>query len=280
MTAFVERVVSFGPHGGLVGILTEPADGARREGSPVFLTWNVGLHHRIGAYRIFVQLARALARQGFSTFRFDLAGLGDSEVSRGKAGSDAERARDDVREAIARMRVQGFDRVVLVGFCSGVHQAHALALSEVGVTGAVFMEGYSYATPGFRLRKPLRYLNPQRWERLLRLQYPQLFGEDASWSENLSEQEEVYRIEMPTGQQFGKDVRTMAERGVNMLFIYVRGDSKYAYTGQLFEHCSREALGSKAEVEFYTDADHTFFIEEHRERVIRRLVAWARDRFG
>jgi alpha-beta hydrolase superfamily lysophospholipase len=92
-----ERPLLFGLHGNLFGVLSEPE--AARPGAPALLFANTGIHHHVGPYRIWVELARALAARGFSALRFDLSGLGDSGARPGGEG-ERERAVLDYGEAM------------------------------------------------------------------------------------------------------------------------------------------------------------------------------------
>jgi pimeloyl-ACP methyl ester carboxylesterase len=277
----LEHVFTFGASSNLVGILTEPEPAQRRPAAPVFLMWNVGLNHRVGPFRFFVELARRLAAEGFTSLRFDVSGLGDSDVSRDDRRRDAERAEGDVRTAMQALASQrGFEAFVPVGFCSGVDAAHALVQTENAVSGAIFLEGYAFDTPGYRLRYAKRFLDRNRWERFFRMRFPRAFGEPPDWSDPLSERETVYVREYPTPQRFGKEIRAVAERGVKMLFIYVAGDSTYAYRDQLFESTGRGSFESNIDVEFYADADHTFSLRRHRERALARVIGWATSTFA
>jgi len=75
-----EKIFTCGPGGALVGVLTEPDVARAPPDAPAVLLWNVGLNHRVGPFRVFVELARRLAEAGFTVLRLDLSGLGDSEV--------------------------------------------------------------------------------------------------------------------------------------------------------------------------------------------------------
>ena len=75
-----ERALTFGPDGGLVGILTEPDPDVARANAPAHVILNSGILHRVGASRLYVQTARSLAEDGITSLRFDFSGIGDSEV--------------------------------------------------------------------------------------------------------------------------------------------------------------------------------------------------------
>src|SRR5688572_9848173 len=116
-----EHAVSFGAAGNLSGILCEPDQPI--DGAPAVLMWNVGIHHRVGAFRIWVDLARRLSAAGFTSLRFDLSGMGDSEPRRG-ATEDVER-QEDLDEAMAFVTKRtGLKTFAPIGFCSGIDQLH------------------------------------------------------------------------------------------------------------------------------------------------------------
>lgn len=278
---YAEKVISFGAEGRLHGILTEPEAGARIPGAPAVLTWNVGLHHHVGPHRVFIDLTRSLARQGFTSLRFDLSGLGDSEVSRDDARPDFERAVSDVRDAMAALRKQrGFERFVPVGFCSSVDAAHTLGVNDAQISGIVYLEGYGYRTPGFYARYPRRFLDRNRWERLLRLKYPTVFGDPPVINDPSYERERVYLRDYPTRDKLRSDVLQMVARGTRLLMIYVGGDTDYDYKHQFFEQIGTKDIASQIDLEFYPEADHTFFLEEDRRRVVSRVGSWMTQNFG
>lgn len=267
-----ESLVEFGDDSALVGVLCRPHGASA--GGPAFLMWNVGLNHRVGPYRIYVDLARALARARFASLRFDLQGLGDSRMAASDARTDSERSVADVRSAIDALERRGFRSVVLVGFCSSVDSAHSAALADERVIGVVNIEGYSFRTLGYRLRYPLRFLDSNRWARWAyhRKRRGQQEETDASSS--------VYERNYPTPQRLAREYRGMVERGIRFLFLYVRGDSQYEYTDQLFEFLEDRSLESHMEIEYFAEADHIFSRVPDRRKAIERVVQFAQTRFG
>lgn len=277
--SYVEKVVRFGPSSGLVGILTEPGPGvARAVDAPAVLFWNVGINHHVGPFRFYVDLARRLAAQGFVSLRFDISGLGDSEFGKDDTRSDSERGVGDVQDAmVAVEKVLGIARFVLIGFCSSVDPAHALALADERVAGVVYLEAYSFPTTGYFLRYPLRFLDTNRWARVLHGKFPHWFG---STEEPLPERETVFVRDYPTPERFGRELRTLVERGAKLLLIYVAGDSKYEYREQLFEFTGDPELARQVELEFWPDADHTFYLLDDRRRAVERVTRFMRSHFG
>jgi hypothetical protein len=87
-----ETAVSFGASNltstpKLFGILTESEPASKQVqascSDTVILMLNVAGNYRIGPNRIYVHMARELARAGCRSLRFDLAGLGDSRHAEG-----------------------------------------------------------------------------------------------------------------------------------------------------------------------------------------------------
>ena len=122
----------------LFGILCEPAEG-RSETAVLML--NVGGNYHIGPHRMYVKAARALAMAGYSSLRFDLAGIGDSRMPAGSS-VDSMYFRDampDVRAAIDFLAQKGYRRFCLLGVCSGAYVAFQTALLDARVSGQILM---------------------------------------------------------------------------------------------------------------------------------------------
>jgi pimeloyl-ACP methyl ester carboxylesterase len=270
----IERVHTFGSHRGLVGVVTEPPASAARGGAPAILFSNVGLNHRVGPGRLYVELARALAAAGFSSLRFDLSGFGDSEPRR-SGGTALERSVVDTREAMDFLEKRGIHTFVLLGFCSGVDSAYAAALEDPRVVGGIFIEGYSYKNFGFWIRRiTVRNLQPARWRRYFRLRIPRLLRRARRDIEKVPQ---IFTDEHPSKEQFAADLARLVARSVRMLFIYtVVSDNHYNYRNQF-----HDVFGYRDEidVEYHTRADHVFSTEDHRAHLLSRLVGWMDARF-
>jgi len=109
---FAEKPIVFQCHGEtLLGILTVP-----KEHATVGLLIIVGgPQYRSGSHRQFVLLARALARDGYPSLRFDKRGMGDSTGD----AQDFSGSVPDIAAALDAFMVNspGLQRVVLWGLC-------------------------------------------------------------------------------------------------------------------------------------------------------------------
>ena len=142
-----EKVYTFGFENNLVGVMTERTDNKESNDLPAILLWNAGLLHRVGPHRLYVNLARRLAIDGFIVFRFDLSGLGDSEMLQRENRPEDERVASDIREAMRFVEIKkNKKQFILIGLCSGADNAHLLTSQDSRVVGAVFLDGFGYRT--------------------------------------------------------------------------------------------------------------------------------------
>ncbi len=168
--------------GGLFGVF-HPPEGAA-SGKPAVVMFNAGAVHHVGPNRIYVEMARRLATEGYPCLRFDLEGLGDS-VLRGEGRENHPYPLTATRDARAALRylreTHGYDRFVALGLCSGAHTAfHAgLEIEDEEIEQLVLInpltfrwqEGMSLETTS-RIYDEMAYRqsarDPKRWLKLLR----------------------------------------------------------------------------------------------------------------
>jgi pimeloyl-ACP methyl ester carboxylesterase len=93
--------------------------------------------NRLGPHRMFVELARRLNALGYSTFRFDLSGSGDSSGACGGIMDEAA----DVHEAVRFFRdISNVDTVVLLGISRGARVCYELtARHELPLAGMILL---------------------------------------------------------------------------------------------------------------------------------------------
>ena len=280
--AYRERAVRFGAHGGLVGVITEPAPEKAIAGAPVVLAANVGLNHHVGPYRLWVDTARQLAEAGFATLRFDTAGLGDSEPRR-ETVSDIERAVLDFGDAAKLVDERlGAKRLVLMSLCSGVDAAHLVSLRNPNVAGAVFLDGYAYRTSGYKRRYwTSRWLQWARWRRFIRRRWIYTYAAATKGVRETGEVDEIFVREYPPLEELAKQFDAMVERGTKLFFAYT-GEVDHSFNGkeQLFEMFPRLASSKAVTGEYYHRADHVYSFIRDRRVLMDRLVAWMRENFA
>jgi pimeloyl-ACP methyl ester carboxylesterase len=165
-----ETALRFGASRTLAGVLTE---GEASIDGPAVLFLNAGLLHHVGPNRLYVSLARRLAKAGLRSLRFDLSGIGDSGPRQNDLGRDESMISETQEAMDALATAYGVDRFVLFGICSGSDQAVRVALADARVVGAVLVDGYAYQTVPHVLRYYLaRLARPHSWWNVLSLQHP------------------------------------------------------------------------------------------------------------
>ncbi|HMN73657.1 MAG TPA: alpha/beta fold hydrolase [Rhodoblastus sp.] len=157
---FVEVAARFGEGERLFGVLCRPAQAG--EGAPIAIMISVGRNAHIGWRRMNVENARALARQGVASLRFDLSGVGDSAPRPGQPEQTlyTDWPALDVSEAIDFVVARGFGPVVLLGVCSGAYVGLQAAVNDGRVAGLVAANIYRLVwDPAETVEHALRFGN-------------------------------------------------------------------------------------------------------------------------
>lgn len=276
-----ERVLRFGPGENLVGILTEPSPNRLVTQAPIAVLLNAGIVHRVGPFRLNVELARALAAVGVRTLRIDLSGLGDSE-NRSDAVNSIERAIRDTQAAFEKLELlTSIRQFVLFGLCSGSHYAHQVCLADDRVVGAAFMDGYAFTTPQHRsrrIRSKLRYrfLRNAIKRRLLRLK----LEEASTISQNGSTVPvEFFEHNNQDRLRVVAELQSMLNRQVRLKFVFTGGHPDFSSTEQLEEMYGMQANEHNVSLDYFPLAEHTFPVAESRRLLLTSLVEWYSNGF-
>lgn len=273
-----ERVCQFGPGNGLFGILTEPDADLKVDGAPIALILNAGIVHRVGPFRMHVDIARQLAEMGYSTLRLDLSGLGDSSPRTGKFDSK-DRARMDVADAMNYLTDEtGIDEFVLLGLCSGAYNAHQVATEDERIVGAVFLDGIVFRTFGFVIRQQLRYLRPRFWRNAIKRRLKQNGHTSNDAAGNALAESEFFGGELSKDAVIN-DLNSLMHRGVQMLFLYTDGYDDICGRSQFREMYGLRPDDGQLQVEYYPKSEHTFRLIENRKAACDRVASWFASRF-
>lgn len=248
---FVEQPVIF--DASLYGIHCQPPFATDR---PSVLLLGTGYDRHAGWGRSTVKLARALARQGIPSLRFDAAGVADSSVRPGAPDqvlySDVQE--HDVREALDFLTQHSAAPVVIVGRCSGAYLAFRSALSDPRIQGVACANPFVFAwnkalDVDAALKGGARSLDDYgarllRWETLQRIRRGEV--DLISAGRNIVRgvlrrlavalKPLLSRI-VPMGQRHRAilaEFAALEARGVAVELIYSRGDVGYQHFAELF----------------------------------------------
>lgn len=272
----IESVCQFGAADSLVGILTQPEE-EKRNGGPVVVLLSAGLLHRVGPFRLYISLARELARFGVSSLRFDLSGIGDSGPSKVAAAIE-ERTLADIAAAYDYLQDNhGVAQFVVGGLCSGADDAFRAALADQRVVGSFQLDGLGYRTKRYYRGHVLKHYLPRlassdKWKKLAAK-----IGEKNEEQQAVSiagGEEDLHRL-MPSQAEAKSGLAVMAERGQQSLLIYTGGASSYYnYPGQIYDNFPELRACSTVNECFMPESDHTFMLKRDREKVLAVLSEW------
>ena len=264
-----EQAFRFGRAKHLVGIAGLPAVAPETIGVIVL---NAGLVHRIGPFRLNVEMTRRLNASGYPTLRFDQSTIGDSGAS-GQRLSRPEQVLADVRDAMELLKQQsGCTRFVLFGLCSGAQNAHSTAYVDARVAGAFFLDGYGHRTLGQRVRHYLpRLLSLSVWrQRLARRHTPQA----------PRPAEPAFVVEPLPPKVVRAQLADMLGRGLKLDFIYSGGVARYFNHVRQFRECfGRLADHPCVSVSYFKEADHTYVLSSDRQRLLDHVAQWMGHHF-
>lgn len=259
-----EQVFRFGRANHLIGIAGVPPAAT----SPVgVIVLNAGMVHRIGPFRLNVEMTRRLNACGYPTLRFDLSTIGDSGSS-GESQTRTQQVCADVDDAMCLLSQQAdCRRFVLVGLCSGAQNAHTVAKTDDKVAGVIFLDGYAFRTFGYRVRYYLpRLLDPARWMRRFtrKLPPPRAAGAEPTFSVAVLPQAVVRR-----------DLAGMLDRGLKLYLIYSGGINLYFNHLRQFRECFGPVINRPGiSTSFNHQADHTYILADDRHRLLDSVEHW------
>lgn len=228
-----EQTLIFGPESHLVGTVTLPTARMAGHANTMALLTNAGVIPRIGPHRLNVLLARHLAELGIATMRFDMSGLGESRRS-GSRRSTGEQFVADTRSAmdVAQARF-GAERFFMVGFCSGGDVANLVAQEDERLRAIVLWDSYVYPTRKAKLIGLMHRLKQNSFgtlvrkglRRAARLARPPDKGSEtapAALAPTI-----FGRSQMPPRDDFGRGIRGLVDRGVEVFFLYSGGEPRW-----------------------------------------------------
>lgn len=265
-----ESVFRFGPKQSLLGIVSEPTCGVDPV-RPTFVLFNAGIVHRVGPFRMNVDIARQLSRSGFRCLRMDLSGLGDSGIRSGKLTSE-ERALLDAKDAFDSLSKVGSGNFVALGLCSGAFNAFQSSLSDTRVVGLVSIDGIAFPTDGFRRREVTRKMNYRFVRNAIKRRLVGADHDVANEGEALAESEFFSVEENP--ERCRAQFHELKNRGVKMNFIYTGGFEEFNGEPQ-FEEMFGVEPNDQTQLSYFAESEHTFPIVEHRKSLVENICDWA-----
>jgi pimeloyl-ACP methyl ester carboxylesterase len=281
MQAILENAVLFGQFNGLVGVVSERAEGLRgvddtaRGERPGVVILNTGILHRVGAGRLGTILARRLAVAGHDVLRFDLSGIGDSRRRRDNL-PPAEGAMADVRDALDWFQsARGINRVILIGICSGADLSLVYAGSDLRVVGIAIVDASTPPTRRHYLHKSLDY---KVWRRKLQAIWnvvkARVAGPGHPIADVSQHDESVVPDNSSAYAMLADAYRNALANSVRILAIFTSGAAWYSYRNQLFDAFPDVNFDGNLRFEYFKRCDHLITHEANRFRFFEVVESW------
>jgi len=265
--------------GRLFAVLTPAAPEAPPAGLCVVLLTRPRSHRN----RMWVEGARRLAAQGFSTIRFDYHGCGDS--SGDSAPLDPNRPyRDDVVAVIRHARQQlGMQRFVLAGSCFDARTAlSAFAEEGASIAGLVFL-----AAPVMELDTVVQvHADTKDWAHLWRALFKpdnwRALAQPKRWKYMATVVDRVSRQggnagDLPLSRGFIEDFRALVRSRARALFLYGLEDAEYASfrvaERTVFAELPAE-VRARLEIEVWPGTVHGFLEMARQRETFTRALGW------
>jgi pimeloyl-ACP methyl ester carboxylesterase len=214
-----------------------------------------------------------------AALRIDQSGKGDSERREGM--SFLESVRRDFEEAAAFLRATtGAEKFIVVGLCSGAHDAFYLASEYAEIAGVVQLDGYARRTVRYYVRHyGPRLLRWRSWSGFVGRVHRRILGRPVAagaatsqeGSTDLGAFQEALRHD-----DIRRRYRSILDRKVKLLCVFTAGaEDYYNYEGQLIE-CLQLQTGAEGLTEMMISAaEHTFPLSVHRDRLMDEICSWS-----
>ncbi len=274
---------------------------------------------RVGPQRLYNHLTREFLELGYSVFRFDFEGLGDSEgelehTKLADVYGDIEVGRfvGDTHDALDWLQQEyGIDRVILAGLCGGaitgllagnsdprveglLSLGMTVTLASVSANPALFLTEGELTTlrRGYfrRLMQPdawLRFLTFKSDYQVLWRSLTQIFRKPTAAEPPAAQEVQPSTPSEPNPEDnanplFPPALFDMLGRGAPVLFIFSGADRLYARYLEKFEARYRTELATgdhDFEVQVVADANHIFTFDIWREEMLDIARRWLKSRF-
>jgi hypothetical protein len=289
-----ERALRFGAGGSLVGVLTDPPAGTVRRNAPAIILLGAGIVHRVGPHRLYVKIARQLARMGFVVFRFDFSGIGDSRF-REDALPMEKSAILETREAMDCLAaIRSIDRFVLVAICSGAGFSFQTARADPRVVGVSLLNaaGHRWGTGNELARTMMHHywrmlwspsFRGKNWRKLTTLSFDRA-GVVSAAGQRLrllfaGAGRAAGDAESQRPESLAAAFQGLLNRGVRLQVVYSEGDEGWDYY-QIFLRKHLRTLESHPDfsLRVIQGANHTFTLLSHQAEIIDILNRWLEER--
>ena len=227
---------------------------------------NAGLIHRVGPFRMNIELAERLARHGIDLFRFDLPAVGDAPSGGGSRPEDRVRIAMDTVAAAT-----GCSRFVIGGVCSAADLAWKLPGIDARVRGLLLLDPCAVRGPWFRWAQLQHFVSRPvaDWGRMLRHRLRR------GWNNGNAS---PAGRDWPSEREFIAGNRRMADDGIGMYALYTAGVTDYfLHPRQIRASFPDDSNEPRLRLRFRPDIDHILFVPRQRAEILEDIATWLDD---
>jgi pimeloyl-ACP methyl ester carboxylesterase len=270
-----ELACQFGEEGRLHGVVTVPSSPAPPR--PALVLVSAGLTAKPGPYRLYTQIARTLAEQGCTTLRFDLGGIGNSQI----ASPDeplSVRTGNDIGDALAYLEANhGVREFVIGGLCSGAEDAFRYAEHDERTKGVILIDPHVYQNTYWRFRGYLtRYTLNRVVFKFLRLARLVNVVEDRGSRSNIEGLEgSLIDYQYMEKGEATRILSALLARDAGIHYIYTGGSiDLFHHPNQFRSMFPGLKVGGRLAVDFLPFIEHIQIFDEDRDVLVDTITRW------
>ncbi len=244
----------------------------RKEEGVLFV--HAGGGNKLGPHRMFVEFARKFDELGYATFRFDLAGCGDSE-GRATDGDGAAEIDDVTAAAEFFIEKASVQRVILFGISRGAWICFStMVRAELPVARAVLL-----SAPVSSGKAAVKALSHRAKEYLHKLRDPRSLGKLLGGKVDFRQVGRTLGHAAKSGQRYVSPAVVSMKSKCPILFVYGGNDpilreSMSYYSGRCAEN------GVACDCRVIENANHSFFHYKWKEQVFDITRGWISSATG
>ena len=273
-----ERLVFFSSGGrSLAGILTlaRQSNAGEQNARTILIPWGASTAPSSGVNRVRTRLARALADEGFNSFRFDYPGVGESEGDY-KRPQMSTPLNAEILAACAWLRSQGLESIVIVANCFGGWSA-LMAAPEIE-----HLDGVMLVNPPVRRdHKEVRAADePWQWwaRNLKRFRLRKLLSPAyrAKYRKMLAAKSSSVAGSSGRDKRFSGAVGYLLERKIPLLIMYGDDDFRADFDAEMSNGLASEIdrVGPPTRVVMVADRLSGFGSLDTQALLLKEVIPW------
>ncbi len=266
-----EIACQFGEKKNLVGVFAPAIAGDKKDTAFIFVS--AGILSKIGPHRLYVLMARKLAQKGFPSMRFDLGGIGESEVDLAANLSLHERSISEIQQAMTYVtELSGIKRFVLCGLCSGAEDSFKSAVIDERVSGLYLIDPHGFETK----KSKLRYNIFRASRKLVMLTGWYSKRVTGVAEENKLDDEVDFQDEI--SQEVAEEkTQILLKRGVHIKYVYTGGVYSYFnYANQFYDMYPNIKKTDLVDVEILDKLGHLPLLDGDKITFVNSICRWAK----